>query len=266
MDTNIVDVARRILADRVSGSTTLVKRLLNALIEMKPTPEEASLALKTISTSVKHMVILRNVATTCLRLIERGVTPNEAAERMLEELNRSTEVCVKVGVERLGNHERFLTLSNSDQLLKLFTALNPTTVYILESRPGGEGTILAQAIKKQGKPAIVAPDLSAHILCRRVDCVVVGTDAVYEQGFVNKLGTGLLTHLCVANSKPVYAITTKWKVAIADKDMKTTVRNRYNSVFEWVDYGQLSSYITELGVLEPSVAYTRLLKELKATG
>ncbi|SRR5579875_48929 len=265
MGTNIVEFARRILADRVSGSTTLAKKLLEALVETKPTHEEASVALKNISTSVKHMVILRNVATACLRLIEHGATPHEAAERILEEIQRSMEVCVEEGVKRLGGYTKFLTLSNSDQLLKLFTTLNPTMVYVLESRPGGEGAILARTIRKQGKPAVVAPDLSAHILCGGVDCVVVGTDAVYQTGFVNKLGTGLLTHLCAANSKPIYALTTKWKVAIASRRMETTVQNRYNNAFEWVDSGGLSSYITELGVLEPRGAYTRLLKELKAT-
>jgi translation initiation factor 2B subunit (eIF-2B alpha/beta/delta family) len=265
MSTNIVEATRRILADRVSGSTSLAKRLLKALVETKPTPEEALVALQTISSSAKSMVILRNVSSTCYKLIERGAPPSEAAEKILEELDRSVEECVGEGVIRLGGYKRFLTLSNSDQLLKLFTALSPAMVYVLESRPGGEGAILAKTIKKHGKPATMAPDLSAHILCGRVDCVVVGTDAVYERGFVNKLGTGLLTHLCAAYSKPIYAITTKWKVAEASRSGdRAGLRSGYNSVFEWVDSSELSSYISELGTLEPRGAYKRLLKELKA--
>ncbi|MEM0272038.1 MAG: hypothetical protein QW514_05810 [Thermoprotei archaeon] len=257
MATKIVALTKKILADRRSGSTTLAKRLLNTLIESKPKPEEAREAIQIMASASRDMLILHNVAEVCSKLIQHGLQPSDAAEKILNNINTSIEHATNEGVKKLGDYSSFLTLSNSDQLLQLFMAIEPKVIYILESRPGGEGTILASKLKAYAKPVKVAPDLSSHILITRVECVVVGTDGVYDRGFVNKLGTGLLACLCAANSKPFYALTTKWKTA-PTSIKKQLPHNHYHSVFEWVNNTKLSSYICELGELSPHEAYRRL--------
>lgn len=253
---DFVGIVKGVLADRKSGSTTIARRVLGALVQHRPDRSEAEAALKLAVEAGSEMVVLANTARACLALIGGGEEPWRAAERVLRLLDESVERCAEVGSKALSGCARVLTLSNSEQLEKIFARAGLEAIYVLESRPGGEGRILARRLSALGKSVVVVPDLSAHIACSKCDCVVVGCDALYPDGFTNKLGSGLLACLAAHYSKPFYAATTKWKVGFARAASKHGPGRV--PTFEHVEKGFVSGYISEVGLLEAGEAHAKL--------
>jgi translation initiation factor 2B subunit (eIF-2B alpha/beta/delta family) len=253
-----------ILSDKRSGSTRVTLRLLKAIIDTDPDTTDALKALALVGRST-DMVVLANMAAACTRLMREGEAPSSVARTLIEELEDAAERCAQNGARLLSAHRTFLTLSNSEQLQRLFTVLGPVKVYILESRPGGEGVVLGRKLSGMGVEAKVIPDLSAHLACLQVDCVVVGSDAVYRNHFVNKLGTGLLARLSTMYSKPLYVLTTRWKAATRAR-RKHPINVDFTELFEDVDNSAVEAYITEFGEIQPSKAHSFLSARLHSTG
>lgn len=239
-------LVRKVLLDKKSGSTTLALRALRALADSRPSVAEARAAAALMAEAGKQMAVLGNAARVFGRLMDGGAEPSAAARRVARLLRESVERCAGEGAKLLSGFQSVVTLSNSEQLCEMLRRARVDTIYVLESRPGGEGAVLAGRLRRLGKNVVLAADLSAHILVARCGCVVVGTDTLYVDGFTNKLGSGLVARLATLFSKPFYAATTKWKVAWGKGG---GVAPDHSALFEHVDNALVSGYITETGLL-----------------
>ncbi len=159
-----------------------------------------------------------------------------------------------------------LTLSSSSTVrttLEQAAGSSSLSVVCLEGRPGCEGQRLAGALATRGVQVIYAVDAAADSLVAGVDVVLLGTDAVGDRGFVNKIGSRAVISAATRARVPVYVLADRTKLLPPGFPQPTEddrpgdevwrapsgvrVWNRY---FEAVPLDDLAGIVTEDGILE----------------
>ncbi|KAJ3200560.1 Translation initiation factor [Entophlyctis luteolus] len=141
---------------------------------------------------------------------------------------------------------------------------------VTESRPSKNGEKSVNAFRKLGVPVQLIPDSAVGFVMEKVDLVLVGAEAVVENGgLINQMGTYQIALVAKAANKPFYAVTESYKFVrmfpLSQSDVElpehkkvdqATQASNYSFVSaHHVDYTPphlVSSLITNLGVLTPS--------------
>lgn len=148
------------------------------------------------------MPILSNVL---LLAYEKG--PDKAG-RLLKEF---AEKAVLNALEKFGGAKVVVTISNSSLVREFLLKAKPEKVIVLRSEPGGEGVGLARTLKNAKIDTLVAEDSACFYACYKADLVVSGADALYEDGFLNKIGTRLLAMCAREAGRDFLVISTSMK-------------------------------------------------------
>jgi translation initiation factor 2B subunit (eIF-2B alpha/beta/delta family) len=145
----------------------------------------------------------RAVETAAHDSIERALTADSAAAE-------------KLGSEIDGN--RVATLSRSGTVLQALEAGHPDAVLVAESRPGREGTDVAERVAPSTSVTLTTDTGFAHQLrTQDVDLFVVGADSVLADGrVVNKVGTRSAAIAAAHEDIPVLVATASAKIRPAD--------------------------------------------------
>lgn len=80
-------------------------------------------------------------------------------------------------------------------------------VLLSEARPSGEGVILAKELRGEGLEVILTADAALPSLLGKVQAVVVGADACFEEDFANKVGTAAILREARAAGLPAVVLT-----------------------------------------------------------
>lgn len=87
------------------------------------------------------------------------------------------------------------------------------TVIATESRPQNNGVTLAQRLSAEGIPVQLISDSAAAHMMDQVDLVLVGAEAVVENGgVINNMGTYQLALVAKAHNKPFYVAAETFKM------------------------------------------------------
>jgi hypothetical protein len=202
-----------ILADRVHGASEVEARLLRALLETGPLSPDS---LRELTRAVlRHQASMANLLTMLNDLWlarERGEpwegTIRARLDRSLEQLDRFFLNALGEGLGRLDRDRpvTLITLSRSGTVLRALIAAHQSGIglraVVGEGRPGGEGKDTARDLAAAGIDTWVAADAALPALLNEPDAlplpfkveigrtaVVVGTDAVSDAFFLNKIGT-----------------------------------------------------------------------------
>ncbi|HVR95285.1 MAG TPA: hypothetical protein VMW27_01630 [Thermoanaerobaculia bacterium] len=225
-----------ILADRVHGASEVEARLLRTLLQAGPPgPDD----LRELTRAVlRHQPSMANLLTLLndLWLAQDRGEPWEGTirgrlDRSLEKLDRS--FLASLG-ESLGGLDRsrpvtLITLSRSGTVLRALIAAHQEgvglRVVVGEGRPGGEGKDTARDLAGAGIDTWVAADAALPALLHEPDtltlpfkveigrtAVVVGTDAVSDAFFLNKIGTYGLALAAKRAGVPLLLLTNESKL------------------------------------------------------
>ncbi|KAJ3404826.1 hypothetical protein HDU80_002288 [Chytriomyces hyalinus] len=145
------------------------------------------------------------------------------------------------------------------------------SVIATESRPSRFGEKAVEFLSKLNVPVKLVPDSAVGFVMEKVDLVLVGAEAVVENGgLINQMGTYQIALVAKAANKPFYAVTESYKFVrmfpLSQSDVELpehridagipSTASNYSFVSEHhVDYTPphlVSSLITNLGVLTPS--------------
>ena len=124
-----------------------------------------------------------------------------------------------------------LVHSHSRTLKTFFEFLAESQIYVpvfqTESRPLMEGRIQARILDRLGHRVTLITDAQAASAFRGADLVLSGADAVYKDGFVNKVGTMNLAILAHHFSTPLYVLfdSRKFNEMLMGKDFVSDVQN-----------------------------------------
>lgn len=117
-----------------------------------------------------------------------------------------------------------LTLSHSGTVLAALRRADPAAVAVAESRPGGEGVAVAEALADEGVDVTLVADsaVAHHLGTGDVDAVLAGADTVLADGsVVNKVGTRAAALAAAREGVPTYVVAARDKVSPgADVDLE----------------------------------------------
>ncbi|MEM4230796.1 MAG: hypothetical protein QXF25_02890 [Candidatus Pacearchaeota archaeon] len=149
-------------------------------------------------------------------------------------------------------------------------------VYNTETRPLFQGRKTALELSNAGikvtnfVDAALAIALEKKQGTKKVNLVLLGSDAILKDGIINKVGSGLIAELAFLHKIPLYIVSDSWKffpknIKIEERDFREVWKNapKYikikNPAFEFVDKKYIKSIISELGILK----FNDFLKKLK---
>lgn len=199
---------------KIYSSTQIVYTALDAVIELvnrcksldelkKRYPYFVRELIDARPTSAMLANALREITATLVKELRRGGL-GSAKEAMVkkvgmlkEEFERNNRMTAQIASRRLSSGDSILTVSYSRLVLEAIRLAvhenKELRVYVTESRPIGEGTVLAAEVSSLGLETILLVDSAARFVMKDIDKVLVGAEAVAANGaLVNKVGTSLV--------------------------------------------------------------------------
>ena len=206
---------KAILENRVDGASSIadaVLGLFNSIIENSGGRQIAQMkrAIRLIRRRFSQMA---NVVMM-LDFIERSMIADSSDDFILalaefrKGIDENRKSTVMTTADTLSGYKLIFTLSNSAIIRKAAISARKIgwsgAVKIIESRPGNEGTILAETLAKVGISTMLAVDTVLPEFIKGSDAVFLGADAVTQTYFVNKIGSQMAIDYARRYDKPVF--------------------------------------------------------------
>jgi len=197
-----------IINDRRSGQSRILRKTIELLRSVED--DKRLEVCKRVMEAHRIMVGLRWL----YKRLEEGASLSEIEK----EIEKADEESVKV-LRDLVDGKTVVTISRSHTLEK--GLVNASKVLILESSPAREGIDMARYLKGRSVEVHIFPDCAMGYAVKASDFAVVGVDAVFKNGIINKVGTLPLALCCKHFSKNMYAIAQSYK--FADEEYRNEV-------------------------------------------
>ena len=200
----IADRAASLLADYCRQERPDDPRLPYGLAELAET-------MLTVQPSLAPLLNLANLVQLAA---ERDKNPlrrlaNELEKRRRRRGQARTRIAHEFA-QRARRFRRLLTYSYSSTVLAALAATHHSNrlenVFLSEGRPLNEGRLLAERLAGLGIPVTLTVDAALAGRVEEADAVVVGTDAVFGDAYVNKVGTRLLQERARKAGKPFFLL------------------------------------------------------------
>ena len=257
----------------------LLYRLVEELVEVRPTSVMLINMMRRLLRAIRHMVITgldtRDIATSLRRELNS----------IRRELEAAIGVAASLGARRVSSGDAILTCSYSRTVLAFFSRVveegKDVEVYVTESRPGGEGVAMALKLSDMGLETTLIVDSAVRFFMKDVDKVVVGAEAIAANGaVVNKVGTSMIALAAHEARVRTFVIATTHKFShetIFGELVKIPIKTRIHDLppkaagtgaisaemplFDVTPPEYIDAIITERGVVAPE-AVILLVKEL----
>lgn len=207
-------------------------------------------------------VVLHN----CLEILKKE-KKLETIDKLIKELEASTKKISQIGQKIIKDNQKILTHCHSGEALSIIkeAARRGKKISVLATftRPLGQGIKTARELAKLKIPVTLAEDIAVGHLIYHADIVIVGSDAMRKEGFVNKVGTWLIAEEAKRHKKPVYVVGSHFKF---DRRKKLVLEERppteilpkpikgvrvRNPAFDLVPWKYVSLVITDKGIFKP---------------
>lgn len=219
---------QKVLSDNISGSTSMLNHLLNGIIEYFKEKEESinyNSLLKEIQELMFHFasfaIILHFLTSFCEWL--KANKKQLSSEKCLEYIHKykyrwqTEENRLRINALNQINfkNKKILLHSNSLSIQQIFRSLaklkQKTTIYQTVSYPVNEGIEQAKTLNEIGFKVQLITDSAVNLILPDIDFVILGTDAVFEDYFINKIGTYYIAKFAEMYKKDVYVISDRRK-------------------------------------------------------
>jgi len=198
----------------VSGATALIAKALQGLLKTfrERGKEEASAALRRLleaHSGIPSWWVVLKEAEGCLK----GCEPGSGLESLRKNIEKSTRRAAEKAAEGIEGLRSMVTLSSSSVVEEALKIASPPEIYVMESRPLGEGAGMAGRLMKAGINVRVVVDSAPGELIREgvIEAALVGADALFEDYLVNKVGTLPLAVLCSHFERPFFVVAQWFK-------------------------------------------------------
>lgn len=260
----LVRALRQVAQDRGTGAQGLADRALRAIARVSDL--WSSLTLRELRDHVRRVARLLETTQPAMGIFRRWAIDwrrfghDKTLSLLRGHLRRwmhdwraqlDREIPGLLGVVRreLPPRCRVLTLSRSASVYRSFVGLprsrRPREVIVLESRPGGEGRLLARDLRKRGVAARLVPDAEGPDWVGAVDRVIIGADSIYADGsVVHKVGTRPLALAAHRHGTPVLVLS-----GISKSVPRRSAPDRLPPLFDLTPARAISEYWTDRGVV-----------------
>ena len=220
-----------ILEDNQSGSVTildkvivLIKKLADSDINNSDLKSRLSRVKAGVLSTFPHFKVSDHYLTHLTAMINSGEGNIDLSES-IKDFNHSYLLEWKDCNERIAiNFTSMIDLegrtvlvhSNSSVVVAVFkeyakVGLN-VSVLQTEARPAFEGRIQAGRIAELGFEVSIIADAALARIIDTVDLIFFGSDGIFSDAFVNKIGTHMISVMSDLNNKPVYLLADSRKI------------------------------------------------------
>ena len=240
--------------------------------------------LKKLTKIQPDMALMFNLIVGTLKSIDCD-KPHEELRKFVEEFSEEivqSPVLVARQMRKLipsGSTVGTISYSKAARKCLELAADKINRVIISESQPGGEGVKLANDLRDTIKEVVLIPDAGWGQQIRHCDIVLIGVDAITEEGVVNKIGSLLLALLSKKFEIPFLVAGSKLKLipkaVIAKTPTKIFPNEKLNfipqdnvkidyPIFESVPFNLITYIVTESGETIPE-QMTKKIDNLRKT-
>jgi len=179
---------------------TSIKQLLKKIQSAQP-------SMAYIIAYGEHLsYILQNPLVTSLKTFKAHITLFH--KTFLNELNNAPYKIATHLDSLIPPQAIITTFSNSSTISIILSVLkqkrNDFIVYCSEARPKQEGTMFAEFLCNKGISTVLMTDAELFSCVEETTILLIGADAVYHNGIINKISTKSLATLAHLNHIPVY--------------------------------------------------------------
>ncbi len=262
--------ASKIVNDTEKGASELLTDAIESLKKLEK--DEIEGYLDTLIKNRYSMTPLLNLANRTFLSIDKGKQIDPELESFEKEFVSKKRKVIDEMKNLLDQRDfdKVLTFSYSSTVLESLSELEK--VVILESRPKKEGRVLAENLSDEDVKVEFWIDAGMCKAMDKVDCVVVGSDTISVEGFLNKIGTRPLAVLAKELDKEFFVtadsskiLPSKIPVSRKEKHPPREVWNTEKNIQVKNDYFELTSlrrgkFVTENGLVN-SKKIKKLAKE-----
>src|SRR3989338_5882476 len=109
------------------------------------------------------------------------------------------------GKKIIHNKKKIFTHCHSSTVVGVLKLNKKLTVFNTETRPLYQGRRTGEELNKAGINVVNIVDAAALEYIQKSDAVVLGADAILNNGdVINKVGSGMYAEIAYDNKKPVY--------------------------------------------------------------
>ncbi|MCA1834321.1 MAG: hypothetical protein ABR548_04250 [Actinomycetota bacterium] len=244
------DVIRKASRDRRSGAAEIAVAAARS-VSMLDGKREIMRAARMLLRAHPAMAPLWNLFAAALA--------GDDVDAFSVRLSAETDSVAHAAVWAIGRRAVVLTHSSSSSVVAALRKARKRidTVLCCESRPGGEGRTLARRLGKDGFVVEVVPDAAVVQAAERADVVLVGADAVTEDGCVNNIGTYSVALAARELGTPCYALAGTTKFIVRDVWALVSA-----PLFEQTPIALFDGVVSERGVLS-AAAVRRAVRKVE---
>lgn len=267
--------------DTTHGSTTLSVRALKvlrdeaALASESSTNEDGEPDGERVRAVARALLAARPAMTAVTNRVNRAMAAAEddgdgfaaaVARTAHEGIDRAIEAdgTAAANAAAVLSGDRIATLSRSGTVLAAIESAAPNAVLVAESRPGGEGVGVAEALTDDADVTLTTDAAFPAELARwDADALLVGADTVLPDGSVrNKVGTYPAAAVAAREGIPMPVVTATDKIS-PDADVERepwpgdplyqdeAAVDVANPTFDVTPAACVDALVTEQGVLDP---------------
>ncbi len=214
---------QNILNDKTSGSSEILLKLNNYFKDSSANLKHLKPAAKHAKDNLSHFEAVNDYLNSIEDILDSGdyLELKKFTSDFDIHLQTKYEFLYKNAQPLLKHANAVLSLSNSKTLLEIFKRWRKDNkrlkIILCESRPKLEGRIFAEALLREKIKVELIYDFMISLYIPKVDAVIVGADAVLNNGnVVNKTGSTAAAILCRYFNKPFYVFSTKDKFSGKD--------------------------------------------------
>src|SRR3989344_7520136 len=135
-----------------------------------------------------------------------------SAEEASKLMDRHFERILVYGKKIIHNKKKIFTHCHSSTVVGVLKLNKRLTVFNTETRPLFQGRKTGEELNKAGINVINIIDSAALEYIKKSDAVILGADAILENGdVINKIGSGMYAEVAFLHKKPVYIIADSLK-------------------------------------------------------
>lgn len=226
-------------------------------------------SLKLEKESIRKLLSLRPTEPMLRNVLEYA--ERFSVEDAFKIINKHFEKILFYGKKFIKSKRKIFTHCHSSAVVSVLKLNKKLTVFNTETRPLFQGRKTAEELAKAGIHVVDIVDAAALEYIQKSDAVVLGADAILDNGdVINKIGSGMYAEIALLHKKPVYIITDSLKysdriVKIEHRVPKevwnehlTNLRTE-NPSFSLIKSRYVTKIISDLGILTPS----EFLNEIK---
>lgn len=287
---------QRLRMDNTSGASTLLEQAIDILEVFATQPElqgqrdfHATLVALTqaLIATQPSMAPMINLAQQVLQVCDENLSPADARQHLQQFLS-VTRQKIPQSVASLCKHAltvmplqaSILTYSNSSAVIAALCYAHDRghvqRVMLSESRPAFDGRPQAIALVQHGIAVEYSIDMALFERLPETQLVVVGADAIFPHGVVNKLGTHALAQIAQQQHIPIYSLCTTNKFLPADATSLLQIAEHpgrdvwpeapdgldiHNHYFDTTPLDLFSAIVCEDGVMSPTTLRTYLRRQ-----